>query len=138
MLLKLLHEAFSDGTNLPRSHYEAKVKLRDVGLRYESIHVCKYDCALFWKENSELDSCPVCGESRWEVGKKVPKKVMRYFPLTPRLKRLYSSRHIAKDMRWHDSGRPKEDGGLRHPADGLAWKEFDRKYPSFAVDPRNV
>ncbi|XP_060969785.1 uncharacterized protein LOC133037009 [Cannabis sativa] len=71
-------------------------------------------------------------------GKKVPHKVMRYFPLTPRLKRLYCSRHTAEDMRWHYSQRPKEDGVLRHPADAEEWKQFDRLYPSFAVEPRNV
>ncbi|CAL9006534.1 unnamed protein product, partial [Prunus brigantina] len=27
---------------------------------------------------------------------------------------------------------------MRHPADGEAWKEFDRTFPDFAADPRNV
>ena len=27
---------------------------------------------------------------------------------------------------------------LRHPADGDAWKDFDDKYPDFALDPRNL
>jgi hypothetical protein len=27
---------------------------------------------------------------------------------------------------------------LRHPADGLAWKEFDERYPEFAFGPLNV
>ncbi|XP_073119967.1 uncharacterized protein [Henckelia pumila] len=107
---------------LPSSHYEAKRKLKIVGLQNFS----------------------VCGLSRWvdkntnTKGKKIPKKVMRYFPLTPRLKRLYSSRHTARDMRWHDAERLKDDGVLRHPADGSAWKMFDEKFPTFAMDPRNV
>ncbi|XP_073051353.1 uncharacterized protein [Primulina eburnea] len=63
---------------------------------------------------------------------------MRYFPLTPRLKRLYSSKHTTRDMRWHDAERLKDDGVLRHPADGSAWKMFDVKFPAFAMDPRNV
>ncbi|XP_073152210.1 uncharacterized protein [Henckelia pumila] len=63
---------------------------------------------------------------------------MRYFPLTPRLKRLYSSRHTARDMRWHDAERLKDDGVLRHPADGSAWNMFDEKFPAFSMDPRNV
>ncbi|XP_074315383.1 uncharacterized protein LOC141651578 [Silene latifolia] len=33
--------------------------------------------------------------------------------------------------------RPK-DGYLRHPADGLAWKDFDSLFPLFANEPRNV
>ncbi|KAL3639371.1 THO complex subunit 7 [Castilleja foliolosa] len=27
---------------------------------------------------------------------------------------------------------------MRHPADSTAWKEFDKEYPGFAADPRNV
>ena len=79
MLLKLLLEVFLDGTNLLGSHYKAKAKLHDISLGYKSIHVCMYDCALFWKENSKLDSCPICGESCWDIGKQMLKKVMRYY-----------------------------------------------------------
>ncbi|XP_042460322.1 uncharacterized protein LOC122043812 [Zingiber officinale] len=120
----------------------AKRKLSELGLGYESIHVCEHDYVLYWKENAELLNCPICGVSRWvdknTKGKKISKKVMRYFPLTPRLKGSYSSRHTARDMRWHDAERLKDDGVLRHPADGSAWKMFDEKFPTFAIDPRNV
>lgn len=142
MLLKLLIEAFPEGTKLPGSNYEAKSYLRVLGLGYESIHACKYDCVLFWKENAKLEQCPICKTSRWidkdTKGKKVPHKVLRYFPLEPRLKRLYKSSHTAKDMTWHDVGRTKTDGILRHPADAAAWKNFDKMYPDFAKEPRNV
>ncbi|KAK6793718.1 hypothetical protein RDI58_007171 [Solanum bulbocastanum] len=40
-------------------------------------------------------------------------------------------------MRWHDSERPN-DGNIRHPADGEAWKDFDSMHPNFSKDPRNV
>ncbi|KAH7848072.1 hypothetical protein Vadar_033521 [Vaccinium darrowii] len=41
-------------------------------------------------------------------------------------------------MTWHKDKRIEEEGVMRHPADSLAWKEFDRKHESFASDPRNV
>ncbi|KAM6577970.1 hypothetical protein CsatB_029807 [Cannabis sativa] len=102
-----------------------------------------YNCCLFYKENASKEACLVCGTSRWVTSengkaKKVPCKVMRYFPLTPRLKRLYSSRITAKSMIWHHTGKSKDDGVLRHSVDGLAWKDFDAKHPEFARDPRNV
>ncbi|XP_023771177.1 uncharacterized protein LOC111919836 [Lactuca sativa] len=141
MILKLLSEAFKD-TIIRKTHYEAKKYLRTLGLGYESIHACKNDCALFWKENSELQSCPVCGASRWVDDrmhkKKIPTKVLRYFPITSRLKRLYASRYTAKDMQWHAYNKSKEDGVLRYPADGKAWKHFNTIYPDFAKEPRNV
>ncbi|KAG8472497.1 hypothetical protein CXB51_034179 [Gossypium anomalum] len=101
------------------------------------------------KKNQQ--SCHVCGKSRWmnsntedvntdEGGaqlRKKPVKVLRYFPLIPRLQRLFMSSKTAESMRWHNDQRT-DDGLLRHPADSLAWKSFDSKFPSFASDPRNV
>ncbi|XP_060961732.1 uncharacterized protein LOC115718743 [Cannabis sativa] len=142
-LLKLLKFAFPKENNIPSTYYEPKKRLKKLGLGYDSIHVCLYNCCLFYKENASKEACPVCGTSRWVTsenrkGKKVPCKVMRYFPLTPRLKRLYSSRITTKSMIWHHTGKSKDDGVLRHPVDGLAWKDFDGKHPEFARDPRNV
>ena len=47
MLLQILKKAFLEGANIPASYYDAKKLLWDLGLGYETIHVCKYDCALF-------------------------------------------------------------------------------------------
>ena len=141
-LLKLLKKSHPVDNKIPNSHYEAKMKLHKLGLGYESIHVCQYDCALFWKENACRDTCPICEESRWVLKgcerTKIPHKVLRYFPLKDRLKRLYGSRHTAQYMRWHEKGRSKEEGVLRHPVDGEAWKQLDQKYPDFSSEPRNV
>ncbi|XP_052299722.1 uncharacterized protein LOC127903100 [Citrus sinensis] len=135
-------KAFPACANIPASHYDAKKMLRDLGLGYETIHVCKYNCALFWKEHEGRDHCPECGKSRYKNndgnGKKVPQKVLRYFPLKPRLKRLFISKHTAIDMRWHKEKRIDIDGVLRHPADAEGWKDFDQKHRWFAQEPRNV
>ncbi|KAJ0597604.1 hypothetical protein HanHA89_Chr04g0156521 [Helianthus annuus] len=140
-LLEILQSSHPEGNKVPPTHYAAKKILKKIGLGYESIHVCKNDCALFWAEHQSLQNCPVCKESRWidpnTHGKKVPHKKLRYFPLTPRLRRLYSSRHTAKDMIWH-STRRSEDGKMCHPVDGSSWKDFDKNYPDFSREPRNV
>lgn len=142
ILLKMLKDSHPEGATIPESHYEAKKMLRELGLGYESIHACKNDCALFWKENEKLDKCPECNELRYKSNdgkrKKVPQKVLRYFPLKPRLKRLFMSRHTATDMKWHKRKRQNEEGFLRHPADSEEWKKFDEEYPHFAADSRNV
>lgn len=105
-LLKLERQGY--GANLPTSYYEAKKLIKDLGLDYCKIDACKNDCILYWKEYENLNKCPTCDLSRWKVekessskGVKVPRKVLRYFPLKPRLQRLYMSRKTAKDMRWH-------------------------------------
>jgi hypothetical protein len=141
MLLELLRFAFPKAT-IPATHYEARKTMKAVGLGYELIDVCKNDCCLFWGPNLKEETCPICSESRWKdkntKGKKVANKVMRYFPLTPRLKRLYNSRHTAKSMTWHATGRCTDVGKMRHPVDGTTWKDFDARYPDFASEPRNV
>ncbi|KAI5333401.1 hypothetical protein L3X38_023532 [Prunus dulcis] len=127
---------------LPKDHKHAQKVLHGLGLGYEKIHAYKNNCMLFYKEHETLDTCPICNESRFKMTSqnrttKIPQKVMRYLPLKPRLQRLYMSTHTATDMRWHKEKRVDDDV-MRHPADGEAWKEFDRTFPEFAADPRNV
>ncbi|XP_020888558.1 uncharacterized protein LOC110230330 [Arabidopsis lyrata subsp. lyrata] len=72
-----------------------------------------------------------------EVKKGVPQKVLRYFPIIPRLKRMFRTVEMAKDLRWHFSNK-SSDGKLRHPVDSVTWKKMDDKYPSFAAEERNI
>ncbi|XP_056687321.1 uncharacterized protein [Spinacia oleracea] len=156
MLLKLILNAFPQILDFPSSFYYSKKMIKDLGLGYEKIDACPNNCILYWGEFLEKDKCHVCGTSRWaktkgkggitsdqgtDTHKKgVPSKVMRYFPLIPRLKRIYMSPETAEDMRWHDTERLGEDDKkiLRHPSDALAWKAFDERHRDFALDPRSV
>lgn len=148
MLLEFLSDFLSEGSKVSKSYYEAKKILKDLGLNYIKIYACKNVCVLFQKEFEHLDKCPTCGKFRWKVDtdrddtltkkkKLIPHKVLRYFPLSPRLKRLYLNKEITNSMRWHSEGQ-NDDSVLRHPADALAWKDFDRKHPKFASKTRNV
>ena len=47
------------------------------------------------------------------------------------------SSQTAEAMRWHKE-KCVDDGVLRHPVNSIAWKTFDEKHMSFALDPRNV
>uniref|UniRef100_A0A453J6C7 Uncharacterized protein n=1 Tax=Aegilops tauschii subsp. strangulata TaxID=200361 RepID=A0A453J6C7_AEGTS len=97
-------------------------------------------------EHADKDICPTCKTSRWKSEKnnldgkrvhKVPRKVLRYFPIKKRLQRLFVSPKSATDCKWHDEERTR-DGLIRHTADAPAWKDFDAKYPKFAEDSRNI
>lgn len=141
MLLNLLRSAFPDAL-LPQSYGESRSLERDLGFKYDKIHACVNDCILFWKENAALNECPVCKASRWipntHGSRVIPQKVLRHFPLKPRLQRLFMSAKIAGDMRWHKEQRAIEDTIMRHPADSESWKKFDEQHSWFAADPRNV
>lgn len=139
-ILKFCQEFLPNDALIPKSYYEARKVIRDLGLDYIKIDACQNDCILYWGENADALQCPVCGLSRWkDIGnqKRIPRKILRHFPLKPRLQRLYMSKKIAKEMRWHKEKRI-DDGIMRHPADSMAWKAFDEKHQLFAADSRNI
>ncbi|XP_062028692.1 uncharacterized protein LOC133744613 [Rosa rugosa] len=140
-LLELLKAYLPPGETLPASFYLTKKFIKSLGLTYQKIDACPNDCKLYWKDYASNTVCHVCGTSRYKENtspmKKVPAKVLRYFPLGPRLQRLYMSRHTSEFMVWHSEKRPR-DGVLHHPADSLAWKELDKIDNNFGSDGRNV
>nr|GEV83396.1 retrotransposon protein, putative, Ty3-gypsy subclass [Tanacetum cinerariifolium] len=98
------------GYKLLSSYYAIKKTFKTIGLWYESIHAYVNDCFLFQGDvNKDVHFCLVCNMSRWKddntPGKKVPKKVLCYFLIIPRLKSVYKSSHIAKEMTWHVTGK---------------------------------
>ena len=85
------------GNTLPESTYVAKSLIKSFGLHYEMIHAFHNDFILYWGKYEKINEYPTCGESIWKVnahsGKLrigVPRKVLRYFLIVPRLKRVYS------------------------------------------------
>ncbi|XP_017234788.1 uncharacterized protein LOC108208774 [Daucus carota subsp. sativus] len=141
-LLKLIGSVLPDNHKLPQTYYAVKNMLKGLNLGYEKIDACENDCMLFYKENSEKTRCDICNESRYKEPKdlnkkKISRKVLRYFPLTPRLQRLFMAGKTAKCMRWHHD-RNVVEGELSHPADGDEWKQFDRRFPKFSKEIRNV
>ncbi|XP_075113362.1 uncharacterized protein LOC107776664 [Nicotiana tabacum] len=137
MILELLKDAFKDA-KIPVSFYEAKKTINKLGLNYTKIHACPNDCMLYFGEDEGLQECKKCKTYRWKDNKKKqPTKILRYFPLKPRLRRLFMCSKTAESMRWHSSAG-NQDGLMRHPRDSQAWKAFDLLYPEFAIDPRNV
>ncbi|XP_068504079.1 uncharacterized protein [Phaseolus vulgaris] len=113
MILELLEDAF-DYAKIPCSFYEAKKIIKKLGLHYTKIDACPNDCMLYYGEDKDKEVCKKCNESRWKrrkknktidgtmkKQKKVPAKVLRYFPLKPRLQRMFMSSKIAEHM--HDA-----------------------------------
>ncbi|XP_042959909.1 uncharacterized protein LOC122294953 [Carya illinoinensis] len=141
MVLQLLKSAFPD-IQLPNSYHEARRLEHGLGFSYVKIDACPNDCMLFWKDDADKESCSKCNESRWVSSRRkkgrIPQKVLRYFPLKPRLQRLFMSKNIAKEMRWHKEERLDDHSTLRHPADSKMWRQFDKDYTWFAEDARNV
>ena len=118
--------------------------MTDLGLEYIKFHACPNDCVLYRGLVLESSSkCPKCHLSRWKVGKdgqvrvNVPAKVMWYFPIIPRFKRMFKSSSTAELMSWHANNRSK-DGKMRHPSDSPSWRNVDCRWPEFGSEARNI
>jgi hypothetical protein len=112
-LLELLKEAMPD-LKIPDSFHKTKTMIKGLGLDYEKIDACPNDCMLYWGEYKNESSCRFCKASRWKEsslvdcesdepknGHKVAEKILRHFPLIPRLQRLFMCSKTAESMRWH-------------------------------------
>ena len=146
-MLDLIRHMLPEGNEIPKSTYEAKKIICPMGLEVEKIHACKEDCILFRGDYKDLTECPKCGTSRYKCRNDggddekrygAPQKVVWYFPIIPRLKRLFASIKEAQRMRCHKEGRRDDDYYLRHPTNSTQWRNIDMKYGKFAKDPRNV
>jgi hypothetical protein len=131
------------GDLLPQSHYEAKRLIRKLGLNYHIYHACPTGCILYREEHEELDTCPKpgCGLSRFISGSKtILAKLIRHFPLIPRLLRMLRSDKIATLLRWHtDFSNFEKNTVMRSVADSPAWDHIDSHVdPTFKLEPRNM
>ncbi|XP_037451250.1 uncharacterized protein LOC119321825 isoform X3 [Triticum dicoccoides] len=135
-VLQIIHELMLPGANLSKDFYQSKKLLEGLGMPYVKIDVCKNNCMLYYKDNEHKEKCEICGTSRYEEGQnKVPRKVLRYLPLKDRLQRLYAHEEIAKHMQSHSRSNSDK---MVHPIDGEAWQGYDKEFPEFAEDRRNV
>ncbi|GLT26338.1 hypothetical protein SLA2020_014160 [Shorea laevis] len=119
MALSLSRKLLSveDQEKVPKDFYSAKKMINVLGLRYKKIDVCINDCFLYYGEqNKNLNACPVCGESRYK----------------PRNMAAVRQKAVPRKSLWDDSDE------VIHPAGSEAWKHFDKTYPIFAEEPRNV
>nr|GEV36404.1 hypothetical protein [Tanacetum cinerariifolium] len=115
-LLGLLKKNLPASNEMVEKTYQAKKLMRMMGSGYKKIHV---------------------DNKTHKVYENIPAKVMWYYPIIPRLKRLFKLESISEDLRWHATRRIT-DGVLRHPADSHAWRTIDEKFLKIAKDLRNL
>ncbi|KAL5544923.1 hypothetical protein UlMin_008707 [Ulmus minor] len=143
-MLEILHDMLPSPNHMIKSMQETKIFLKTFDLGFEKIHACVNDCCLFRGNEANADICRKCGASRWKLDKQtkkikksVPAKVLIYFPIIPRFQRMFRSKEMAEELRWHFEHK-RGDGKMDHPADSAAWELVDDKWPTFASDPRNL
>ncbi|XP_062100897.1 uncharacterized protein LOC133806824 [Humulus lupulus] len=126
------------------SMYAVNKFLKKFNLNYKHVHTCVNDCCLFTKENIEAQECPKCNSSRWkqnvhtnEILLGQPTKLLRYFPITPRLQRMFRSKETSTSLKWHFTNK-STDGKMCHPVDSEAWDAINERWPDFSLEPNNL
>jgi len=89
-----------EGNRLKENFYAAKSMIKPLGLGYQKIDMFPNFYMLYYLENTALTECITCGHSHYKPrtgrGKTlVAYKKLRYFPITPRLQRLFMSPRTA-------------------------------------------
>jgi len=140
-IVSFIKDICQNNNDMVGNYYEMKKLLAGLQLPHHKIDVCPNGCMLFWKGAEGLDRCSFCDEGRYlrtsKQGRQIPRKQLIYFPIGPRLQRLYATKKTTESMRWHhEHKRPL--GVMAHPSDSEAWKHLDVSYPSFTAEPRNV
>lgn len=140
-MCRLLATKFLPEPNvLPKSCVEAKTIMTHIGMDYDRIDACINDCVLYRKELVDAIECPKCKEPRFKQDSmtgRVPRKVLRHFPLAPRLGMLFGCPDLAKLQTWHAQNRSHE-GKLRVHADCEAFQHIEREWPAFKSEPRHI
>ena len=105
--------------NCPKDFTTAKLAIKDFLVPLITYHVCPKDCVIFTGEYSELEECPKCGEKRFKNRKAA--KTFKYFPLSPRIARIYQNENLVKLLQAHSSRQ--DDGILKDVFDTDRWKK---------------
>ena len=144
-LLLIIKSMLPQDEKLPENFYRAKKMVTDLGLGYEKIDACPNHCMLYYNEDKNKVSCSMCGHDRFKPKKgdnskqkDIPYMSLRYFPIAPRLQRMYMSPKIAQHMRWHAERVRRQHNVITHPADAEAWSHFNCAHPTFSKESRNV
>ena len=138
VLTFLKYDVLPSENTCPKSSYEMKRLLLKLGLSHETIHCCECGRTLYWKENAKLDHCPKCEKSKYIAGSSsIPSRVLRYFSVIKRLRRMFRCPELAEHMRWHNANH-SQDGQMRSVVDSEQWRFIEEQYHVFNGEERNV
>ena len=125
---------------MPKSRSHARSLVTSLGLDYNRIHACPNDCVLYRGALLDATQCPLCKAPRYKrdvSSDQVPCKVLRHFPIIPRIQHMYHSKSIAELMTWHYTHQ-STDGKMRIPADSPAWQHIEERWSKFQANPGHL
>ena len=139
-LLKYIGEDLLPSSNcLPQSTYDVKRMVLKMGLRHRAVHCCPNGHILYkGVEYETCRECPTCNAPRYiPRSNDIPVKVVRYFSLIDRLRRMYRCPEIAKLLASHVEQKSL-DGKMRSVIDSPQWAALDNLPGNFGTNPTDL
>lgn len=135
-ILKMQHyEILPSGNRLPASYSDAMKLVEPFLIQPIIFHACPNDCIVFRGDYIALDTCTVCGASRYDdTGS--PAKRFTYLPVGPRLVRLFGTPNLAKIVQAHGLNNSSEIMYDIH--DSPTWKMAYSSDGEFASECRSI
>jgi len=123
-IIEWIRSILLEGNRLKENFYAAKAMMKPLDLGYHKINMFSNFYMLYYLENTNLTKYRTCRHAHYKprIGKGrtlVIYKKLRYFPITPKLQRLFISLKTLKYMTLHHSYNAV-DGVMIHPSDGKA------------------
>jgi hypothetical protein len=122
MLHLLKTDIFPQPNTFHDNENQASSTLKKLGLAYDVLHACPKGHMFYRGQYENEQSCQKCGATQFKVAGKsiVPQKVLRHFPLIPRLRRMYNTPMQTSLMTWHVSYK-SGDKLVWHVVDSMQW-----------------
>ena len=131
--------------NLPSSYEEAINFIEPFLLPLETVHACPNHCIVYRDspryKYAGLASCPECGMACYIGNSKRPRHSFYYFPIGPRLKRMYGDPVISELLQSHGCPRSGNGGDNDIMADihnSPQFQEANKEGGVFKGDPRGL
>ena len=135
-ILSIEHnEILPAGNQLPSSYNKAIKLIEPFLIQPVLFHACPKDCIIFRKEFSDLSACPICGSSRYTKSS-IPAKRFSYFPVGPRLERLFGTANLSQIIQAH--GLDLNNDFVYDIQSSSAWKLAYSSDGQFENDSRGI
>ena len=138
-----LHKNFilPSPNNLPSCYDVAFKLIKPFLLPYISYDVCINECVVFRKtsryDHSKLKECPTCGENRFNASR-IAKRKFSYYPLGPRLKRMFATSSISQRLQAHAICTNNDHNTMYDVHDSPLWKKAFTEDGFSKGDPRGI
>ena len=137
MLYTLHHGTLPRGNLLPDSYDKAMAVIKEYVIKPVVYHCCPNDCITFRGDTADLIKCSKCGADRYLRGK-IPAKSFTYFPLKPRLIRMFETPRRSEMIQSHKACLDSPSDMVYNIQQSRVWKHAYSSNGLYQGDVRGV